>query len=60
MRDISEMRSRIAYLLRQAVSFRRLGENSNDPFVHDQFFELSKRCNEIATNIEQNLSIHER
>ena len=60
MRDIAAMRKRIAYLKRQAEAFRKLGENSHDRTLGNQFSELSDRCDAIAANIERNLSIHEK
>ena len=55
---ISSMRKRIAYLKREAAEFRRIGELSAEP-VRTQLFELSDSCDEVAANIERNLSIHD-
>jgi len=60
MRDVAAMRKRIAILKRQAEAFRKLGVNSHDPALGNQFSELSDRCDAIAANIERNLPIHEK
>ena len=60
MRDTASMRERIAYLQRQADSFRAFSEASKDRALRDQFADLAKRCDEIADNIARNLPIHER
>ena len=57
MRDVSAMRTRMVYLNQQAAEFRKLGEHSADP-LRAQFFDLARRCDEIAVNIERNLPIH--
>ena len=60
MRNIASMLERMAYLHRQAEAFREFSETSKGTGLRDQLADLARRCDEIATNIERNLPIHER
>jgi hypothetical protein len=60
MQDSFTMRERIAFLKAQAHAFRRLGDGTRDMELKSRFVDLAERCDQIAANIETNLSIHER
>ena len=60
MQDRFSMRERIAFLKAQAQAFRRLAEGTRDTSLRSRFVDLAERCDQIAANIESNLSIHER
>jgi hypothetical protein len=60
MDDLSTMRTRVAYLKRQAETFRRLSKLARDEAMRAQLLELAGRCDAIAVNIEKNITIHRR
>jgi hypothetical protein len=60
MDDLSSMRTRVAYLKRQAEEFRRLSEFLHDDAMRAQILELAGQCDAIADNIRKNMPIHER
>jgi hypothetical protein len=40
------------YLREQAAKYRELAEKAEDPFVKQEFLELSDVCEEVANNID--------
>ena len=44
------------YLQDQAVMYRKLAEQTDDPFVKSELLELASVCEEIANNIEDHLT----
>jgi hypothetical protein len=44
------------YLQDQAVKYRKLVKQADDPFIKTELFALASICDEIAENIEDHLS----
>ncbi len=44
------------YLRDQAVMYRKLAEQADDPFVKNEMLELASVCEEVANNIEDHLT----
>ena len=44
------------YLRDQAVMYRKLAEQADDPVVKHEMLELASVCEEIANNIEDHLT----
>jgi hypothetical protein len=49
------MRERVVSLREQAVKLRELATTCHDRPLHDRFFDLASRCEEIAATIERNV-----
>jgi hypothetical protein len=43
------------YLRDQAVKYRQLAEQTDDPVVKSELLELASVCDEVANNIEDHL-----
>jgi hypothetical protein len=56
MADVTQMRKRVVYLRGQATRLRVMATNCHDHHLHDRFFELASRCEEIAATIEVNVN----
>ena len=39
-----------------AAIYRKLAEQSDDPFINDELIELASVCEEVADNIEDHLT----
>ena len=44
------------YLRDQAVMYRKLAEQANDPVIKNEMLELASVCEEVANNIEDHLT----
>jgi hypothetical protein len=44
------------YLRDQAVMYRKLAEQADDPVVKNEMLELASVCEEVANNIEDHLT----
>jgi hypothetical protein len=44
------------YLRDQAVMYRKLAEQADDPVVKNEMFELASVCEEVANNIEDHMT----
>jgi hypothetical protein len=44
------------YLRDQAVKYRQLAEQTDDPVVKSELLELASVCDEVANNIEDHLT----
>jgi hypothetical protein len=44
------------YLRDQAVKYRQLAEQTDDPVVKSELLELASVCDEVANNIEDHLA----
>ena len=44
------------YLRDQAVKYRQLAEQTDDPVIKDEMLELASVCEEVANNIEDHLT----
>jgi hypothetical protein len=44
------------YLREQAVRFRQLAEEADDPSTKQEFLELATACEELANSIEDRLT----
>jgi hypothetical protein len=44
------------YLRDQAVMYRKLAEQANDPVIKNEMLELASVCGEVANNIEDHLT----
>jgi len=44
------------YLGDQAVMYRKLAEEADDPVVKNEMLELASVCEEVANNIEDHLT----
>jgi hypothetical protein len=55
MADVTQMRKRVVFLQEQAVRLRELAGSCHDSSLHDRFFDLASRCDEIASTIDGNV-----
>jgi hypothetical protein len=60
MQNILSMQERVVYLKLQAERFREQGTIAHSEILRAQFFDLAKRCDDIAENLAENIPIHER
>jgi hypothetical protein len=44
------------YLRDQAVMYRKLAEQADDPVIKNEMLELASVCEEVANNIEDHLA----
>jgi hypothetical protein len=44
------------YLRDQAAKYRQLAEQTDDPVIKNEMLELAAVCEEVANNIEDNLT----
>jgi hypothetical protein len=44
------------YLREEAVKYRALAEETEDPCLHDELLDLAQVCEEVANNIEDRLT----
>jgi hypothetical protein len=44
------------YLREQAVMYRKLAEQADDPVIKNEMLELASVCEEVANNIEDHLT----
>jgi hypothetical protein len=44
------------YLRDQAVKYRRLAQQTDDPFIKAELLELASVCEEVASGIEDRLT----
>jgi hypothetical protein len=44
------------YLREQATMYRQQAEQADDPIAKNELFELASVCEEVADNIEDNLT----
>ena len=44
------------YLREEALKYRRLGEQADDPVIKHELPELADVCNEVANNIEDRMT----
>jgi hypothetical protein len=44
------------YLRDQAAKYRQLAEQTDDPLTENEMLELASVCEEVANNIEDNLT----
>jgi hypothetical protein len=44
------------YLREQAVMYRNLAEQADDPVIKNEMLELASVCEEVANNIEDHLT----
>ena len=56
MVDVTQMRKRVVILREQAVHLREMAAGCHDSLLHDRFFELASRCEEIASTIDGNVN----
>ena len=44
------------YLREEALKYRRLGEQADDPVIKHELLELAHVCDEVANNIEDRMT----
>lgn len=44
------------YLRDEAAKYRKLGEQTADPLIRQEMFELAAICEEVANNIEDRMT----
>jgi hypothetical protein len=56
MAHTATMQERVCYLRDQAFTFRRMAEAPGNQLLRDLLTQLAEQCDDIAGNIERNLS----